>query len=97
MNGGATTSFGYLVELHPADYRGQAPVSAGRLYGTTRSDCAYGADLRWADARTLAVSYKQTQQIALPPSVIVAGRRIRLMAQGGRDNPDAPCGGMARR
>ena len=94
-NGGATTSYGYVVELHPADHQGETPVNAGSLYGAVRSECAYGVDLHWFNPSTLALRYKSAKQANVPKSVIVDGQRIHLLAQGGRVNAAAPCGGMA--
>ncbi len=94
-NGGATTSYGYVVELHPADHQGEAPVDAGSLYGAVRSECAYGVDLHWLNPSTLELRYQSAKQVTVPKSVIVDGRRIHLLAQGGRVNAAAPCGGMA--
>jgi hypothetical protein len=93
-NGGATTSFGYVVELHPADHQGERPVSAGTLYGAVRSDCAYGVDLRWLGSTTLALRFESAKQVHLPSSVMVGGRRVRVIAQAGHRNVAAPCGGM---
>ncbi|WP_156167119.1 hypothetical protein [Sphingomonas sp. Ag1] len=95
-NGGATTSFGYVVELHPADHQGERPVSAGTLYGATRSECAYGVDLHWLNASTLALRFDSAKKVSVLPSVNVGGRSIRLVVQAGRQNDAAPCGGMAK-
>lgn len=94
-NGGATTSYGYVVELHAADYQGEAPISAGSLYGAVRNECAYGVDLHWLNPLTLELWYESAKQVNVPKSVIVDGRCIHLIAQGGRGNAAAPCGGMA--
>jgi hypothetical protein len=93
-NGGATTSFGYIVELHPAGHQGETPVNAGSLYGATRSECAYGVDLRWLDPSILELRYESAKQVSVPKSVIVGGRRIHIVTHGGRVNTAAPCGGM---
>lgn len=93
-NGGATTSFGYLVELHPAGHQGEPPVSAGNLYGAIRSDCAYGVDLHWLDPRTLALRFDRAKQVRVPSSVVVGGRQVRIVPQPRYKNDAAPCGGM---
>jgi len=93
-NGGATTSFGYLVELHPADHEGEPPVNAGNLYGAVRSDCAYGIDLHWLDPTTLVLRFDSAKQVRVPYSVVVGGRRVRIAPQAGYKNDTAPCGGM---
>ncbi|QNO26213.1 hypothetical protein EEB18_015715 [Sphingopyxis sp. OPL5] len=94
-NGGATTSFGYLIELHPADHQGEKPVNAGSLYGAVRSDCAYGIDLHWNDANTLVLRFDSAKKMDVPASVTVAGKRIRIAVEDGMKNESAPCGGMA--
>lgn len=93
-NGGATTSYGYLVELHPANHQGEQPVSAGTLYGAVRSDCAYGVDLHWLDRTTLALRFDSVKWVRVPSSVLVGGRKIRIIAQSGQRDDAAPCGGM---
>ena len=93
-NGGATTSFSYVVELHPSDHNGDTPVNAGTVYGAVRSECAFGVDLQWLDPSTLALRFEKAQQTNVPTSVVVGGRRIRIVVQAGEVNDDAPCGGM---
>jgi hypothetical protein len=94
-NGGATTSYGYLVELHPGGHGGEPPVQAGNLYGATRSACAYGVDLRWRSPNNLALRFDSAEQIDVPATVVVGGKRIRLTVERGTVNPNAACGGMA--
>lgn len=93
-NGGATTSFGYQVELHPADHQGEPPIGAGTLYGAIRSDCAYGVDLHWLDPTTLALRFESAKQVRVPSSLVVGGHQIRIVPQAGYKNDAAPCGGM---
>lgn len=93
-NGGATSSFGYVVELHPAGHQGERPVHAGNLYGAVRSACAYGVDLHWLGPTTLALRFKSAKQVHLSSSVMVGARRVRVIAQAGRIYHAAPCGGM---
>jgi len=93
-NGGATTSFGYLVELHPAEHQGEPPIGAGNLYGAVRSDCAYGVDLHWLNPTTLALRFDSAKQVRVPSSVVVGGRPVRIVSQAGYKNDAAPCGGM---
>lgn len=94
-NGGATTSFGYIVELHSAPHDGSTPVDAGKLYGAVRSECAYGVDLYWLNPSTLALRFASAKQVNVPAFVTVGGRQIQIVAQVGRTNNAAPCGGMA--
>ena len=94
-NGGATTSFGYIVELHSASHDGSTPVGAGKLYGAVRSECAYGVELYWLNSSTLALRFASAKQVNVPASATVDNRHIQIVAQAGRANSAAPCGGMA--
>ncbi|MEG8028095.1 hypothetical protein [Sphingomonas aerolata] len=94
-NGGATTSFGYIVELHSAPHDDAAPVNAGELYGAVRSECAYGVDLLWLNRSTLALRFASAKQVKVPNSITVDGRQIQIVTQPGHVNNAAPCGGMA--
>lgn len=93
-NGGATTSFGYIVELHSAPHDGAAPVNAGELYGAVRSGCAYGVNLHWLTPSTLALRFQSAKQVQVPTSVAVNGRQILIVTEAGRVDNAAPCGGM---
>src|SRR5688572_1413730 len=68
-NGGATTSYGYLVELSDSSKQEQKPVQAGRLYGAARSGCAYGVDIGWTDPKTLTLSVESAERIDVPKQV----------------------------
>jgi hypothetical protein len=94
-NGGATTSYGYEVELHPAPHQNEKPSPAGRLYGATRSSCAYGVNIGWLSPDHLTLEYDQADRVAVPPKVDVAGRTITIETKSGVPDADAPCGGMA--
>lgn len=94
-NGGATTSYGYLVELSDSSDHEQTPVQAGQLYGAVRSDCAYGVDVGWTDPETLTLSIESAEQINVPKQVSIGGKLIRVLVRTGNKNEAAPCGGMA--
>jgi hypothetical protein len=95
-NGGATTSFGYLVYLVP---RG-ASVShnSGRVAlvdAGTRNDQAWGVNLNWLSPDQLAVEYLSAKYTDLPKrSVHVSGRNINIQLVSGVIDPKAPPGGM---
>lgn len=93
-NGGATTSYGYEIELHPAPYRGEDPVPAGTLYGAARSACSYGVNLRWLSPDELAVEFLEADKVALPDKVGVGGKTVRIVSRAGVSDGNAPCGGM---
>lgn len=94
-NGGATTSYGYKIELHPAPHEGEEPVPAGRLYGATRSECAYGVNLRWLSPTELALEFSEADSLDVPAKVKVGDRGITITARAGVSDTEAPCGGMA--
>lgn len=94
-NGGATTSYGYEIELHPAPHEGEEPVLAGRVYGATRSECAYGVNLRWLSPTELALEFSKADSLDIPAKVNVGGKAITITAQAGVSDTDAACGGMA--
>jgi len=99
-NGGATTSFGYLVFIVapgasvPRTGRGVGGEAAS-LYGAVRSDSAYGANLRWLGRDTLAVEYQRADEDSLlVPAVHLADRTIQVVLRAGVTDPTAPAGGM---
>jgi hypothetical protein len=94
-NGGATTSFGYEIDLARA---GGGVLSARRvavLYGAGRSAHASGVNLRWIGLDVLAVEYLDAKSAKLEvPLVSIAGRSISVALAEGIDDPHAPPGGM---
>jgi len=92
-NGGATTSFGYEVELGNKDsQRGQR---VARLYGANRNAQAYGANLRWKNKNTLVIEYLETKT---PPevqnSIHVDGHDVQIILRPGVEDLTAPSGSM---
>jgi hypothetical protein len=94
-NGGATTSFGYEVFVVPSGWGpGRAKLVAD-FYGATRSESAYGVNLRWHAADALVIEYLDAQQEELAlPVALVAGQRVRVALRRGVSDPAAPAGGM---
>lgn len=96
-NGGATTSFGYIVYVVP---RGQPAErtdtqSVARLYGAWRSDSAYGVSLTWQDSTHLSLDYLRARNAELQDSLLtVAGHVIRVSLRAGTTDSAAPSGGM---
>jgi hypothetical protein len=92
-NGGATTSFGYQVDIRPHGSRETHEVA--RLYGAVRSDQAYGVNLRWTEASNLELDFlksKLTPEIRSP--VRFGGREVTVTVRSGVEDPSAPSGGM---
>jgi hypothetical protein len=92
-NAGATTSFGYEVQLGAKGVR--TGKSVARFYGAVRNSQAYGVDLRWQRNDTLSIEYLTTKA---PPRVQdlvdVNGRAVRIVTHSGVEDRSAPAGGM---
>lgn len=80
-NDGATTSFWYDVCLVPRGRNCSASESLARLYGATRSDQAYGANVRWANASLIYVEYLEAQRASVLHSAINISAIARLMSR----------------
>lgn len=93
-NGRATTSFGYSVRVRPVRGLLRPWKEVGGFYGATRSECAYGVNLRWYGARSLRLEYLEAKSVTVDPSVKVAGSTITLTLAPGVVDRSAPCGGM---
>ncbi len=95
-NGGATTTFGYLVELHPSDHRGQKPVRVADFY-RVNSQCEYGLHMRWRDANTLVLGFVSADQMHVSKSADVGGKDVRIIVEAGEGEYTDPCRGMKGR
>ena len=93
-NGGATTSFGYEVELRSASGEAEEPVVAASLYDANRSDCAYGVNLRWLFPTELGLEFENAKQIRITEDIRVGAKPITVSALPGVTDDSAPCGGM---
>lgn len=92
INGGATTDFAYSVRIEGMNWLGFEQEVAW-LEAAHRSDCAYGANLRWAAADRLLIEYRDAERVRTV-SAEVAGRGVRVELRPGVTDPRAPCGGM---
>jgi hypothetical protein len=93
-NGGATTSFGYEIFVVP---RGTKPsgTPAAFLYGASRSQSAYGVNLRWPSDSNLDVEYESAKSAKVGvPLVVVANRNVHVELKSNVSDPNAPPGGM---
>ena len=92
-NGGATTSFGYEVQVF--ERTGYRAAFVASVYGAVRNDNAFGVNLNWASNDELRIEYMEARQARLEhSSVHLGGRDIRIVLQAGIRDPDAPAGGM---
>ena len=94
-NGGATTSFGYLVYFVP---RGQKAPHRGEvawLYAAARNDHAFGANLKWTGPTQLTVVYRDAQEAEVrKPTVVVGSDTVVVTLLSGVTDSAAPAGGM---
>ena len=94
-NGGATTSFGYLVYVVPRGASATDSKRVASLYGATRSDQAYGVNLKWRSSEELAVEYLSAHsEDLLRDSLSITNHTIRVQLVSGVSDPAAPPGGM---
>ena len=96
-NGGATTSFGYEVFVvpHDAPVREGTPGAVASLYAATRNAQAYGVNLRWLGADSLAVEYLRAREAVVHAAA--ASHRpdpLRVVLRPGVEDAQAPSGGM---
>jgi hypothetical protein len=93
-NGGATTSFGYILRLRATQGIFRRSKKFGEFYAATRSGCAYGVDLRWSGPHSLRVSYLDARSANVDASATVDGKPVEIQVTPGVTNSSAPCGGM---
>ncbi|MBU8978026.1 DUF5412 domain-containing protein [Lysobacter sp. MMG2] len=94
-NGGATTSFSYDVCLARRGGDCNVEASVANLYGASRSDQAYGINIRWADASLIRIEYLDAERAeVLRPTTAIGGRTVNAVLRSGVNDPSAPPGGM---
>lgn len=94
-NGGATTSFSYDVCLAPRGGNCSISKSLAQLYAATRSDQAYGVNVRWANGSLIQVEYLEAKRAkVLHSATTIGGRTINVVLHPGVSDPSAPSGGM---
>lgn len=95
INGGATTSFGYNVFLVTAGGKFSDGIEVASLYGATRNDSAYGANLKWDGAQKLVVEYfRAKDEPSFKNTANIAGEQFQVSLRSGVKDPNAPAGGM---
>lgn len=92
-NGGATTDFGYEVDV-ARNWPIYWTHAVAGFYGAGRSDCAYGVNLRWLGSDTLLITYKDAKSADVDRVTHLLGRSVRVVAKAGVNDATAPCGGM---
>ncbi len=97
INRGATTDFLYRVDVRRRGFGWyHPPLSVFGCYGTGRSNCAYGVNLRWLDDRTLDISYLDSRYIEVPAMqrFDMDGKPLAVRVRSGVNDPKAPCGSV---
>lgn len=95
VDGGATTSYAYVVSLRPVGQRGTARIAY--LYGAARSTRSWGVNVRWPSNEAVEIEYLTARETELERSAVaIGGRTIRVSLRGGIDEPAAPPGSMSR-
>ncbi len=96
-NGGATTSFGYLVFVVPKGVRLKSKDEkylVASLYRSTRNANAYGANLKWPTKEELAIEYFAGGAGLVQSSVNFANYDVNVKLRSGVEDASAPPGGM---
>jgi hypothetical protein len=92
-NGGATTSFGYEVEL--GSKNGSEQKLVAQLYGAQRNEDAYGANLRWENNNTLVIECLKTKTPATISSPVnFDNQKVEVILRTDIEDKEAPAGGM---
>lgn len=94
-NGGATTSFGYVVKIQGRHQAPDLSKNVASLYGAVRSSCAYGVDLEWQSNDVLLIKYLEAKNVKFTSdTIIIRDKNINVKLISGITNSSAPCGGM---
>jgi hypothetical protein len=93
INGGATTSFGYEVDLQKVG--DSKATNVAKLYGALQNEGAYGVSLKWPQADSLHIQYLRAKSIASSrPSATIDGQQVIVSLDAGINDPSAPGGRM---
>ena len=94
-NGGATTSFGYLVYVLPRSAKPSKSHEVAWLYAAGRNEHAYGANLRWVGPSEVVIEYQHADEAeARKPTIRIGGQTVTVVMHGGVSDSTAPAGGM---
>jgi hypothetical protein len=75
-NGGATTSFGYIVSLKMlSQYRS---IQVANIYGSIRNDRGWGAELAWTDNNTLEIRHRSGDVFFYRRGVAIGGQLVTV-------------------
>jgi hypothetical protein len=95
-NGGATTSFGYVVYVVPTGASTFWRTGVASLYAARRSPTAYGVNLTWPTPDMMMIEYLEAQSADLlrERPLTIGTRTISVGLISGITDPKACPGGM---
>jgi hypothetical protein len=102
-NGGATTSFNYLVYILPSGGLlqrhhawGTEPqmIQIGSLYGAIRNEQAYGLNVHWSNSNTVVLECLKADRVNVPTKARLQGKDFSIVYNSQTLDPLAPPGGM---
>lgn len=96
-NGGATTSFGYLVFVVPKGVTLRSKDEkylVASLNRSTRNANAYGANLKWPTNEELTIEYFVGSAGLVQSSINIVGYDVVVKLKSGVEDSSAPPGGM---
>jgi hypothetical protein len=96
INGGATTSFGYEVDLRTVG--DSKSTNVAELYGALRNAGAYGVNVKWSHPSCLHIEYLRAKSVVSSrASATVGGQQVSVFLDAGVNDPSAPGGGMLQK
>jgi hypothetical protein len=94
VNGGATTSMGYEVNLTRSDMPSSV-TRVARLYDAVRNESAYGVNLQWDSTSELSLQYLSVKTASVIVPVWRSGdSAVHVVLRAGIKDSTAPPGGM---
>ena len=93
-NGGATTSYGYVVYLERTENK-TSKIEVAKFYGAVRSNSAYGVNIKWVSDNELQIEYLEAKSAEiLKPSIELENVHYKVNLKAGIEDASAPSGGM---
>ena len=93
-NGGATTSYGYIVYLKSTANK-NSKIEVANFYGAVRSNSAYGVNIKWLSGTELQIEYLEAKSAKiLTPSIELENINYKVTLKSGIEDVSAPSGGM---
>src|SRR5439155_25238344 len=94
-NGGATTSFGYLVYVLPRGANPSKNHEVAWRYAAGRNEHAYGANLRWVSPSEVVIEYQHADEAEVrKPTIRIGGQIVTVLMNSGVSDSTGTSGGM---